>query len=264
MKTEYLPDPEDRLRLGRIAPDEAGTEDVVVCATCHLNHGVANPDGSITLFGGGGLPEGALCVACHRKNSRIVGSPHDFRTRKEGEFRPDGARSLEFGVCAGCHANHGARIDQGLIAFSVSPPKGKGNPGDMFCLHCHRDPRVTKNPWVRFYVHPAGPEVQKRLKERQKESKPLIPERLGEPGRTTLEGYEALFRIRCVTCHDNHQWTPMMPDEVERLGRTEMTSFLRGSEVAETLCSNCHGVDALYKYRFYHQERAFRLKKPNE
>jgi hypothetical protein len=152
MKPEYVPSAKDQLKLGRIATDEAGIKDVVVCATCHLNHGVENPDGSITMFAGRGLPKGELCVACHGHNGQIVGSPHDFRTRKEGEFRPDEGRSLKFGVCAGCHANHNASIDQGLIAFPASPPKGSGNPEDMFCLHCHRDPRVTKNLWVKFYL----------------------------------------------------------------------------------------------------------------
>ena len=264
MRTEYLPSSEARLKLGRIERDEAGIPDVVVCATCHLNHGVENPDGTFTLFAGGGLPEGDLCLACHEKNRRIVGSPHDFRTRKEGEFRPDDGRSLKFGVCAGCHANHNAALDQGLIVFPVSPPRGQGNPEDMFCLHCHGDPRVLKERPAKFYVHPSGPEVQRRFRETQKEGAAAFPERLGEPGRTTLPGYESLFRIRCRTCHDNHRWTSLATGQSATFTETEMTSFLRGSEVAETLCANCHGEEALYRYRFFHQDRAFRLRIPDE
>ena len=55
---------------------------MVICTTCHLSHGVKNPDGSITLFAGGGLPEGDLCITCHSEKARMRGSPHDFRTRK--------------------------------------------------------------------------------------------------------------------------------------------------------------------------------------
>jgi predicted CXXCH cytochrome family protein len=265
MKTEYMPSAEDRLKLGRIAQDEAGQRDVVVCATCHLNHGRENPDGTITLFAGGGLPEGELCLACHRKNGRIVGSPHDFRTRKEGDFRPDDGRSRKFGVCAGCHANHNVSIEQGLLAFTVSRPKAGGNPEDMFCLHCHRKTEVMKDRRARFYVHPSGEEVREKIKEVTEQGGPnLADQRLGEPARTTLEGYKALFRIRCTTCHDNHHWTDLPADEAKEFPQTEMASFLRGSEVAETLCANCHGVEALYRYRYYHQDRAFRLKIPNE
>jgi predicted CXXCH cytochrome family protein len=264
MKTQYLPSAEARLQLGRIARDEAGVRDVVVCATCHLNHGKQNPDGTITLFAGGGLPDGELCMVCHREKGQIVGSPHDFRTRKEGEFRPDGGRSLKSGVCAGCHANHNARIGQGLIAFAFSRPKGEGNPEDMFCLYCHRNPAVMRARRIKFYVHPSGTKVKEKLKALKEKAAAPSQERLGEPARTSVAGYEALYHIDCRTCHDNHRWTGLPISEAKELPRTEMASFLRGSDVAKTLCSNCHGTEALYRYRMYHQDRAWRLKIPNE
>jgi hypothetical protein len=257
---DYRPSPQARLKLGRIGHDESGLKESLVCATCHLNHGVENPDGAISLFAGGGLPEGELCIACHERNKGIVGSPHDFRTRPQGLFRPDGGRSASFGVCAGCHANHNAPISRSLIAFTVDPPKGQGNPGDMFCLHCHLDPRVTGDRRVRFYVHPSGQEVQQRLREKG----PLPQQWLGEPSRTSLPGYEAIFRVRCRTCHDNHQWTEAPPEVSGDFTATELTSFLKGSEVAETLCVNCHGEEALYRYRFFHDDRAFRPRIPDE
>jgi len=263
MKTEYLPKPDDRIRLGQIAPDEAGVRDVVICTTCHLSHGVKNPDGSITLFAGGGLPEGALCEACHSEKARMRGSPHDFRTRKGDEFRPDDGRSLVYGECAGCHTNHDAAIEQGLIAFSVAPPEGRGNPEDMFCLHCHLDPRIRKGEDVKFYVHPSAQDVKQTLETEKKREAGPSRDRLGEPQETTPQGYEAIFRIRCTTCHDNHRWTPLPTGEAVSATKTEMTSFLRGSEVAQTLCANCHGAEALYRYRFYHHDRAFKQKIPN-
>jgi predicted CXXCH cytochrome family protein len=263
MKTEYLPLPDDRLKLGRVALDSGGVQDVVTCATCHLSHGAKNQDGSITLFAGGGFPDGELCVACHRENAKIRSSPHDFRFRKEDEFRPDEGRSLEFGECAGCHTNHNAVIEQGLIAFTVDPPKGRGNREDMFCLHCHLDPRINHDREARFYMHPSAEEVKESLEQSGEMEERPETDRLGEAKRTTTEGYEALFRIRCTTCHDNHRWTSIPQEEAGFEINTEMTSFLRGSEVAETLCANCHGAEALYRYRYYHQERAFRLKIPN-
>ncbi|MEW6440521.1 MAG: cytochrome c3 family protein [bacterium] len=264
MKTEYLPAPADELRLGRITTDPEGHRDVVICSTCHLNHGRKNPDGSVTLYAGGGVAGGDLCIACHRANARIIGSPHDFRKVPDGSFRPDGGRSLKSGVCAGCHVNHEASIEKGLIAFAVNPPKGKGNPEDMFCLHCHLDPRVRTGQTARFYIHSSGDEVQRRFEEMQAQPGARLAGRLGEPTRTTSGGYEALFRIHCTTCHDNHRWTPMAAAEAPSFSNTVLTSFLRGIDVAETLCANCHGAEALYRYRFYHQERAFRIRIPNE
>jgi predicted CXXCH cytochrome family protein len=263
MKTEYVPNPDDRIRLGQIALDQGGARDVVICSTCHLSHGIQNPDGSVTLFAGGGLPEGDLCTACHKEKAQIRGSPHDFRTRKGDQFRPDEGRSLAYGECAGCHTNHDAPIERGLIAFSVDPPQGKGNPEDMFCLHCHLDPRIRHGEDVKFYVHPSAQEVKQNLQQRKKRREGPPTEWLGEPQKTTKEGYEAIFRIRCITCHDNHRWTPLPRPDVSSAGRTELTSFLRGSEVAQTLCANCHGAEALYRYRFYHHDRAFKQKIPD-
>jgi len=91
----------------------------------------------------------------------------------------------------------------------------------------------------------------------------LMTTPLGEPARTTPEGYEALFRIKCTTCHDNHRWSVLPREEAGMIPNTVLTSFLRGEDLAKTLCSNCHGAQALYLYRFYHQERAFRVRIPN-
>jgi len=266
MKTEFMPSPEDQLVLGRIAMDDAGVRDVIVCATCHLNHGRQNPDGSISLYAGKGVSGGDLCIACHRENNEIVGSPHDFRRIVEGKFRPDEGRSLKSGVCAGCHTNHDAPIEQGLLPFAPNPPQAEGNPEDAFCLHCHLDPRVTDTSFVKFYVHPSASQVWEILASRQSAKdapKEGSAAPLGDPGRTSPEGYEALFRIKCTTCHDNHRWSVLPRKEAGLIPTTVLTSFLRGEDLAKTLCSNCHGAQALYLYRFYHQERAFRVRIPN-
>ena len=134
----------------------------------------------------------------------------------------------------------------------------------MFCLYCHRNPAVMKGRRIKFYVHPSGTKVKEKLKELKEKAAAPSQERLGEPARTTVAGYEALYHIHCTTCHDNHRWTGLPISEAKELPRTEMASFLRGSEVAKTLCSNCHGAEALYRYRMYHQDRAWRLKIPNE
>ena len=191
------------------------------------------------------------------------GSPHDFRSRKGDAFRPDDGRSLTYGECAGCHTNHDAAIEQGLIVFSVAPPEGRGNPEDMFCLHCHLDPRIGLGDEVKFYVHPSGPELMENLEHRKAFEGGPPADRPGEPQRRAPEGYEAIFRIRCTTCHDNHRWTPLPKGEAASATTTEMTSFLRGSGIAQTLCANCHGAEALYRYRFYHHDRAFKQKIPN-
>ena len=266
MKSEFMPSAVDQLVLGRIAQQGTGNQEVIVCATCHLNHGRRNPDDSISLYAGRGLGGGDLCIACHRKNAEIVGSPHDFRRIEDGKFRPDDGRCLRSGVCAGCHINHDAPIEQGLIPFAPNPPQAEGNPEDAFCLHCHLDPRVTDPSLVKFYVHPSSSQVREIIAAREaaKDSgKGAAAPSLVEPDRTNLEGHEALCRVKCTTCHDNHRWSFLSREETRRNSNTVLTSFLLGQDVAKTLCAKCHGAEALYLYRFYHQERAFRVRIPN-
>jgi hypothetical protein len=139
----------------------------------------------------------------------------------------------------------------------------------MVCLFCHNDSRIIGEKRIRFYAHPRGPEILQALPEKIQagEISPTakIPGQIPGLEGVPFLGYESIFCIRCVTCHDNHRWmarpagqngTPLDP--------TEMTSFLRGSIVAEKLCSKCHGLEALYRYRFFHQERMFRRKIVNE
>ena len=187
-----------------------------------------------------------------------------YHARTDKDFRPDEGRSSEFGVCAGCHTSHEAGIEKGLIAFSPPPPRGEGNREDMFCLHCHLDPRLRKDRPLHFYVHPTGSEVMEKLREQEEQEQGEPLEMPAEPILDrTMASFGALNQIRCVTCHDNHRWTDMQ-EEAQPLSGTEMTSFLKGSTVAETFCANCHGMEALYRYSFYHQDRAFRQKTPNE
>jgi len=118
-----------------------------------------------------------------------------------------------------------------------------------------------------FYVHPRGAEVKQIVEQKIQEGK--IPAFEGIEGQGTERGlpfgYEAIFHIRCTTCHDNHKGTALwMVEDGTFVRDPEITSFLRGPSVPQTLCSTCHGEEALYRYRYFHQERAFRRKVPDE
>jgi len=263
IEARYMPQPPERFELGKLETP-SGEQRVLICTTCHIPHGARIADETVSLFAGGGLQRQELCIACHGPNRQVIGSPHDFRTRKPGAYIPDEGRSQTHGACAGCHANHNSRMDEKLLWFQVPAPKGKGNPEDMLCLYCHMDPRI-KSDRTKFYAHPRGTEVREILKERLREGE-ITSEEMAEKLETvSLFGYESIFSVRCVTCHDNHRWfgSGTTGEATEKVN-TELTSFLRGSTVAQKICSRCHGLEALYRYRFFHQDRVFRLKIPNE
>jgi len=263
IKAQYMPQPAEQLQLGKLET-LSGEVPVLICPTCHVPHGAGIPDGTVSLFAGGGLPKQELCVACHSPKRQVIGSPHDFRTRKPGEYVPDKGRSREYGVCAGCHANHNSRMEKKLLWFEIPTPKGKGNPEDMFCLYCHSDPRIKKER-IKFYAHPRGSDLQQILEEGLQRGEITSEEMAEKLATASLFGYETLFSVRCVTCHDNHRWvaSPTAGAGAEP-ANTELACFLRGSVVAKKICSRCHGVEALYRYRFFHQDRVFRRKIPNE
>ena len=263
IKAAYMPQPPETFVLGNLETP-SGDLRALICTTCHLPHGARIPDGTISLFAGGGLQKQELCIACHGPKRQVIGSPHDFRTRKPGAYIPDEGRSGKYGACAGCHANHKSRMEKKLLWFKVPAPKGKGNPEDMLCLYCHNDPRI-KDERIRFYAHPRGTEVRQILEERLLKGEITSEEMAERLEATSLFGYESIFSVRCVTCHDNHQWVALpTAGEVAENVNTELTSFLRGSIVAQRICSRCHGLEALYRYRFFHQDRVFRRQIPNE
>jgi hypothetical protein len=137
----------------------------------------------------------------------------------------------------------------------------------MPCLYCHGNPKVMEGRHAEFYVHPRGAEVKQIVEQRIQEGEiPPLAEIDGRgAAKALLPGYEAIFHIRCTTCHDNHRGTALWMVKDGTFARDpEITSFLRGPSVPQTLCSTCHGQEALYRYRYFHQERAFRRKVPDK
>ena len=82
---------------------------------------------------------------------------------------------------------------------------------------------------------------------------------------TKHEQIAELGAIACITCHEPHSWEPLKdPEEKkhpvldykkqENLDGDIMNSFLRHKGVAGTFCVDCHGIEALPKYKYYHHK----------
>ena len=70
-----------------------------------------------------------------------------------------------------------------------------------------------------------------------------------DAGKKSVEG-----NIVCTTCHDVHIWDPHHPQkgtgEEEEEGDAT-NSFLR-KDISFTFCASCHGEEALYKFKYFH------------
>ncbi|MEE9338088.1 MAG: NHL domain/cytochrome c family protein, partial [Methylococcaceae bacterium] len=79
------------------------------------------------------------------------------------------------------------------------------------------------------------------------------------------EEIEEIGVIACITCHEPHSWKPIDPHEKkpyavldpkkqENVEGNAISSFLRLKGVKKTFCMDCHGIEALAKYKYFHHE----------
>lgn len=60
--------------------------------------------------------------------------------------------------------------------------------------------------------------------------------------------------ITCASCHNPHQWSAAKPAEGpgKNCEGDVRSSFLRVSNSESFLCADCHGRDALFRYKYFH------------
>ncbi|GDX85309.1 hypothetical protein LBMAG43_13510 [Methylococcaceae bacterium] len=78
--------------------------------------------------------------------------------------------------------------------------------------------------------------------------------------------------IACKTCHEPHFWSAKIqknalqskPKTILSLGQTDnvegspLNSFLRTEGVKGTFCVDCHGMNALPKFKYFHDKEKVR------
>ena len=64
--------------------------------------------------------------------------------------------------------------------------------------------------------------------------------------------------ITCPTCHDPHQWEAGKFEEGsgENLEGDVRSSFLRHSSTEYFICSDCHGEESIYRYKYFHMTKS--------
>ena len=200
----------------------------VYCGTCHSAH-LSEAEGAFEKtkpFMRQSADGGQICTACHADELAIKGSAHDKGSRRARDFE-------KRGTCGNCHSPHGSDRpvmwareigDGGLLV-------------DQLCRSCHDDgPVPGEHPpgvvaWsqdIRGSIFPDTPAVM-----------PVFDAR----GRQQPVG-----NIGCATCHNVHEETPAgRPEHLDGL-------HLRMPELTYPVCSDCHGQDSLFLYKFFHSQ----------
>jgi predicted CXXCH cytochrome family protein len=218
-------------------PRDAG--ETVGCESCHNPHQWSPAGETWTLGAEGGESssflrtdnrDGALCMDCHEDQSQVLGSAHDRRAQPGASAN----------ACAACHSPHQAATAALLSPRVAGPnldhllPESDWTPdsrehkaenwsaGAMGCLACHHDSDAGQRV-PQAWFHPSW------------ESGPL-PEQVAETHRD--------LHIDCRSCHNPHKaWRHQSGDA--------RVQFLTAHS-SETLCSTCHGDEALWRYNYYH------------
>ncbi len=216
----------------------------ITCFTCHSLHG-GEPGTPLLKFN---HREGRLCSFCHDGYDAVANSDHDLRITAR-DYR-DRFHQLpkQGGVCGTCHTMHrGDGQAPFLYAGEFQPWQGD-EPAlrrDELCLDCHREKKVAEKAIVEHFSHPYKDLVLRS----NPQSMPLVDES-GE--------IDEFGVIACITCHDPHRWTAdksQIPSSIaENQDGNALNSFLRRKGIKQTFCVECHGMETLVKYKYYHDK----------
>ena len=198
------------------------------CGTCHSAH-LSRAKGAATkvpLFMRVGSDNGQLCKACHEAQASIAGSSHDHGSRRRKDFE-------RRGECAYCHAPH-----ESGEPVMWARARGDGNIAvNTLCRSCHKDgPNPAEHP---SEVVAWSQEIREAMRGNSPAAMPVY----AGHGKRARTGH-----IGCPTCHNVHQ--QRAPGRPEHLPG----KFLRMPQLVEPLCADCHGLESIYLYKFFHSE----------
>ena len=207
----------------------------ILCTTCHDIH--QKVQGQKLLRAP--MRDSGLCLGCHSKFSGLLDTPHDLRISAPDEQNIRDEIAAESGPCGSCHLVHITSRASGVWARgSIS----RSDFGSELCTCCHRQGQCAEARIPQYVDHPEMALVN-RINSQQPEHMPTFDSR-GEQSRTGS--------ISCLTCHDPHA-APLTPEAGRKTSPSHRHMFLRPAE-HQGLCADCHGMDTLWRFLYYHKE----------
>ncbi len=242
---------------------------VVSCPTCHDPHRwtprrragknllKTEGDARNSFLRLENAPAPLLCTNCHRRQGVVQKTDHDLLAAGATATNDAGQTPVQSGTCGVCHLVHNGRQPVRLWARELT---GRGPVMDRLCNSCHKKggPAGKKIPAIASHPSTAIVDVGKSLRA-QAGHLPLFDGASGEPVR--------VGNLSCPSCHNAHQWKQGAPAAAagQEVEGDATNSFLR-SRARDTLCKDCHGPDALFRYKFFHKPgaRLARQNRPRE
>lgn len=243
--------------LPLFAEDGKSSKDgLMTCSTCHDPHRW-DPSEALTaahydeegssqnsFLRRKNSPSSRLCQDCHPVNGLIEKTDHDLIISSPDYKNIAGQKPSESGLCGVCHLAHNGKYPTRLWA------QGFGRGYDLMermCKGCHskRGPAKNKRPQIAFHPDDIAIHNSGRNTKGGTSYFPLFHNTSGElinPG-----------NISCPSCHNVHQWSYLSREKGDGYNPEGdvSNSFLRNAS-NQTICIDCHGPDAIYRYQYYH------------
>ncbi len=183
-----------------------GPNNELGCLSCHRLHDASGAKPLLIRKN----EDSSLCLECHKKEDKVIGSRHDLRLSSPETVNASGEKPSASGPCGSCHRIHGWARD----VPETNRPHSSG------CMECHSigGPGSHNRPYVD--AHAVGTALSQDMS-------------------TTLPLDSATGSIGCLTCHDPHCPRASEVGVEEPASKVPTPrSFLRheGSQ----LCTLCH------------------------
>lgn len=232
---------------------------LLTCLSCHNPHqwdpqeeGISRVaglegDGTNSFLRARSAPAPLLCADCHQEQAYVAMTDHDMTLLAPDSRNMLGQTPAQSGVCGACHLVHNGKNRVRLWARKL---KGGNGVMDKMCKSCHSTRAIGSAKVPKVDSHPPGMLITNVGRNTKGKSNyfPLFHKRTGK--------LVTVGDISCASCHDVHRWDPKVaaPGTGENLEGRTTNSFLR-MQTYSLMCIDCHGLDALFRFKYYHNSK---------
>jgi len=231
----------------------------IICLTCHephtwdpihtgpfLNYTFKNMEGDATnsFLRKSNFPTADLCKICHPDEAMVEGTAHDFIITATQSKNLLGQTVVASGSCGVCHLVHNSPNKLKLWARSFGPISEKESIMNALCTSCHSKGNSAGKKIPRIATHPEKKLINNIMRvNKDNKNYTLI---FDKDGKEVNVG-----NLSCPSCHNVHQWNPE-----NRVAKDDPEGKLTGKFLRtlshKMVCMDCHGLDALIKYEYFH------------
>ncbi len=235
----------------------------LVCMTCHdphtwdpntqvLNYTFKNVEGdaSNSFLRKTNSPTSDLCKICHKNKAYVDGTDHDLNVTAPEAVNLLGQTVKESGPCGACHLVHNSPNIMKLWGREYGKIRYDEDIINALCNSCHSKNGIAKDKIPLIATHPEERLVNNVLRSDRDaiDFSPLFDKKTGEE--------VSVGNISCPSCHNAHQWSPLVKGKGinKKLEGNSTNSFLRNVSY-NNICIDCHGLDALFRYKYFHDPK---------